>query len=331
MIRAYRGTVWTGGDAAPFAGTVVVDDGIIRYAGPEPVAGAVDVGWIGPALADAHVHLAFGTMDEMRNGGVVAVRDLGAPPRLARQWRDENVAVAGPLLTAPGGYPSRSWGADGFGMFVATPDEARAAVRALDVDVVKVALEPGGGQPVPSVEVVRAITDAAHVRGLAVTAHALTEPMVLRALDGGVDELCHTPAEPLSARAVERIADAGVPVVSTIETLGEAAAANAKALHEAGVRLVYGTDLGNAGTRPGADRRELQQLADAGLGMRGALRAATEGAAAAHGFRGGYTGLVEAGRRAALVLLDADPVADPSAWERPFTTVDGHEVLSGHG
>src|SRR3712207_7476758 len=49
--------------------------------------------------------------------------------------------------------------------------------------------------------------------------------------------------EPLRPETVERMARAGIPVVSTIETLGDTAAANAKALHEAGVRLVYGTDL----------------------------------------------------------------------------------------
>lgn len=338
MTTAYRGTVWPGGAAAPFAGVVAVgDDGTVGYAGPDDGRAAfgltVDGGWIGPALVDAHVHLAFGTFEEMRDGGVVAVRDLGAPPDRAQAWRGADVAVAGPLLTAPGGYPSRSWGADGFGRFVATPDEARAAVRALapDVDLVKVALEPAGGQPVPGLDVVRAITDEAHAHGLAVTAHALSEPMVLRALDGGVDELCHTPAEPLSERAVERVAAAGVPVVSTIETLGGAAPANAAALHAAGVRLVYGTDLGNAGTRPGADARELRRLADAGLGWWGALRAATEGAAAAFGLAGRHTGRIEEGEQARLVLLDADPVADPGAWERPFTVICGREVMSGHG
>ncbi len=309
---ALSGTVWLGDDAAPFPDGVVVvsPDGTVLASGPasavrvpdgfETVRGA----WVGPALYDAHVHLAFGTLEEMRRGGVVAVRDLGAPPRRAAQWRGPGVAVAGPLLTAPGGYPSRSWGAAGFARFVASPDEARQAVRDLDVDVVKVALEPSGRQPVPSVEVVRAIVEAAHDRGLAVTAHALSEPMVLRALDGGVDELCHTPVKPLSAAAVDRVAASGVPVVSTIQTLGGAAPANARALHAAGVRLVYGTDLGNAGTRPGADPRELERLADAGLGRLGALRSAA-------------VGPVVVGRPARVVVLAEDPLAKPKTWRKP--------------
>lgn len=315
---AYRGAVWPGGDAEtlPYA-VLLVADGSVVGLGDEAPEGVrvVDAAWIGPAVVDAHVHLAFGSMAQMRAGGVAAVRDLGAPPQDAKAWRSPTVAVAGPLFTAPGGYPSRSWGAGGFARFVDSPETARRAVAGLDADLVKVALEPSGGQPVPPPEVVRAIVDAAHERGLAVTAHALSEPMVLRALDAGVDELCHTPAEPLSPYAVERVAAAGIPVVSTIECLGGGAAANAKALHEAGVRLLYGTDLGNAGTSPGADPRELERLADAGLGRVGALRAATEGSAAAYGLRG-LTGRLRPGDPAHVVLLDADPLADPGTWRR---------------
>ena len=287
--------------------TIYVDERGRVADGAPPHARVVEGAWAGPGIVDAHVHLAFGSMAEMLAGSVVAVRDLGAPPALAAQVRAANVAVAGPLLTAPGGYPSRSWGADGFARFVADADEARRAVNELEVDVVKVALEPAGGQPVPDLATVRAIVDAAHARGLAVTAHALTVAMVERALDAGVDELCHTPIEPLPPRTVERIASKGIPVVSTIETHGDAAAANAALLHRAGVRLVYGTDLGNAGTRPGADPRELRRLAAAGLGNQGAFDAATRP--------------VVTGEPARVVLLSGDPVEDPEWWRSPVEVV----------
>lgn len=321
-MRAFLGRVWEGGDTAPYdGGVVLVSEGTVVAVGRGlPVPDGADVlraAWVGPAIVDAHVHLAFGTYDAMRATGVVAVRDLGAPPADAARWRGPNVAVAGPLLTAPGGYPSRSWGAGGFARFVASPDDARAAVRALDVDVVKVALEPSGG-PVPGLDVVRAIVSAAHDRGLAVTAHALTEDMVLRALDAGVDELAHTPVSPLGAATVDRIAASGVPVVSTIQTLGRGAARNAKALHANGVRLLYGTDLGNGGTFPGVDQRELDRLADAGLGRLGALRAATEWSAGAHGLRG-HSGRLVVGERARVVALDRDPVA--RGWGTPLAVV----------
>lgn len=302
VLRGRNATVYVG------------DDGRVTD-GARDDARVIEGVWVGPGIVDAHVHLAFGSFEEMLAGGVVAVRDLGAPPDLAARVRASNVAVAGPLLTAPGGYPSRSWGADGFGAFVRDAADARRVVNGLDVDVVKVALEPAGGQPVPDAETTRAIVEAAHDRGLPVTAHALTEVMVVRALDAGVDELCHTPVEPLSERTVERIADSRVPVVSTIECHGDAAARNAALLHAAGVRLVYGTDLGNAGTRTGADPRELRRLADAGLGKQGAFEAATRP--------------IVLGEPARVIVLDGDPVEDPERWRTPVAVVSDGRVITG--
>jgi imidazolonepropionase-like amidohydrolase len=301
--------------------------------------------WIGPGVVDAHVHLAFGDPRALLPAGVIGVRDLGAPPERARAWRTRArppagwpaVAVAGPVLTAPRGYPSRGWGAAGFAVGVPSPDAAAALVRevaARGVDLVKLALEPAGGAPVPDRATVRAVVRAAHEAGLAVTAHALTAEMVARALDAGVDELCHTPVERLSEATVERIAEAGIPVVSTLQTFfsgghGADAARNAAAFVRAGVRMVYGTDLGNAGTRPGVDPRELDRLAAAGLGRLGALRAATHVAARTHGMRG-RTGRIAAGELAGLVVLTADPVVEPWAWRAPVAVVaDGRVLLRG--
>ena len=100
-------------------------------------------------------------------GGVVAVRDLGAPPADAARWRRldaPRVAVAGPLLTAPGGYPSRSWGSAGFAAFVDDPEQATRLVEGLvgQVDLIKLALEPRGG-PVPEPEVAQAVIAATQI------------------------------------------------------------------------------------------------------------------------------------------------------------------------
>ena len=139
----------------------------------------------------------------------------------------------------------------------------------------------------------------------------LTVASVRTALAAGVDELAHTPVEALPVDVVALLAAAGVTVVSTLQTFvdsgaGAGARANAAALHAAGVRLCYGTDLGNAGTQPGVDPRELERLAEAGLGRSGALLAATAGSAAAHGVRGGR-GLLALGEPADAVVLDENP------------------------
>ncbi|MGB9378034.1 MAG: amidohydrolase family protein, partial [Mycobacteriales bacterium] len=174
------------------------------------------------------------------------------------------------------------------------------------------------------------VVDAAHGAGLAVTAHALTAAMVERALDAGIDELAHTPVEALPAPLVQRIASADVAVVSTLQCHSysgrSAATANAAALHRAGVRMIYGTDLGNSGTITGADPRELERLAECGLGRLGALRAATEGSAAASGMRAG-PGRLDLGGPAALVLLKGDPLSDPQVWREPLAVCAAGRLL----
>jgi len=325
-----RGSLWLGRDAEVIAdGRLLVDEhGVVVAAGPatEVSAGGVEeiqVGWVGPGLVDAHVHLGFGEPDHVLRHGVVAVRDLGAPPAGAARYRKlaaPRVEVAGPLLTAPGGYPSRSWGSAGYAAFVDDPAQVEPLVAGLctQVDVVKLALEPSGG-PVPSAEVAAAVVRVAHDNGREVTCHALTVAMVERALDAGVDELAHTPTERLPDEVVARLAEDRVRVVSTLQTfvaggIGDPALDNARRLVAAGVELRYGTDLGNAGTRPGADPRELRLLdRQVGLGAVGALRAAT--------------GPIVVGEPAAVVGLSGDPIVDPKHYRDAEVVVVGRTVL----
>jgi imidazolonepropionase-like amidohydrolase len=243
------------------------------------------------------------------------------------------VAIAGPLLTAPGGYPSRSWGAAGFAGFLDDPAQTERLVAGLTeagVDVVKLALEPSAG-PVPSAEICRVVVATAALHGLSVVAHALTVPAVEQALDAGVAELAHTPTEPLPAEIVQRIAERRVSVTSTLHAFADRAPTaglldNAGRLLEAGVVMHYGTDLGNHGIAPGVDPKELDLLADTGLGRAGALRMATSSAAAGLAAVDAPNGRIEPGRPAALVALAADPLQRPAAWRRPIAVVAGGQI-----
>lgn len=323
---AFTGRLWCGDDREFDRGRIVVDDkGVVTAVGAvgdvEAPFGVLEVesAWVGPGLVDAHVHLAFGSPEEIVAKGVVAVRDLGAPPRDAMSWREvtaPRVQVAGPLLTAPGGYPSRSWGRNGFAAFLDNVDQTSRLVQGLatQVDVIKLALEPSGGS-VPEPELCAAVVEAAHAAGREVTCHALTVAMVERALDAGVDELAHAPVERLPAALVDRIAAAGVRVVSTAETHrrhGDVVA-NLRALVGAGVTVRYGTDLGNGGTRPGADPRELRLLEQSGLGAEGALRAATEP--------------IRVGEPAGVVALLEDPREQSASWLQPHAVMVGSTLL----
>jgi imidazolonepropionase-like amidohydrolase len=60
---------------------------------------------------------------------------------------------------------------------------------------------------------------------------------------------------------------------------------------------------------PGASADELVRMADAGLSAHEAISAATTGSARALGLAD--RGTLEVGRRADLVIVDGDPLADP--------------------
>ncbi len=89
----------------------------------------------------------------------------------------------------------------------------------------------------------------------------------------------------------------------------EAAYASVRALHEAGVTLLAGSDAPNPGTTHGASlHRELELLVEAGLRPTEALAAATSAPAAAFGLED--RGRIVAGRRADLLLVRGDPTTN---------------------
>ena len=83
-----------------------------------------------------------------------------------------------------------------------------------------------------------------------------------------------------------------------------------KALHDAGARLVVGTDSPHPFVVPGfAVHDELQNFVDAGLTPYEALRAATADAAEFMNAAGEF-GVVKAGARADLILVEGNPLED---------------------
>jgi len=95
------------------------------------------------------------------------------------------------------------------------------------------------------------------------------------------------------------------------ELLGPAAAAgvgNVRVLHEEGVVILAGTDVGNPFLVPGLSlHRELERLTEAGLSPLEALQAATLLPARVFALEDSL-GTVETGKLADLVLLDANPL-----------------------
>ena len=85
---------------------------------------------------------------------------------------------------------------------------------------------------------------------------------------------------------------------------------NVRRLKAAGVPIAMGTDAGNPGTAHGPSvYREMAALERAGLSTAEVLASSTIVAARAMGIAND-AGSLEAGKRADLVVLDADPIAD---------------------
>lgn len=299
---------------------VEIDDGRIVAVGVVPAGRGedVDVGgrWIAPAAIDSHVHLAYlPVADELASGGIAAAVDLAAPMSfLADLPEAPRVVAAGPMITAVGGYPTRSWGAGGYGLEVAGESEAAAAVDRLHAAGARIIKVPVTSEPALTDAELRAVTARAHALGLLVAAHALEDRHALRAADAGCDLLAHTPVEPLSEATIA--AWSGRAVVSTLEAFGASSPAidNLRRLRAAGATVLYGTDLGNTRT-PRIDRREVLDLLAAGLAPEEVLASMTS--APARLFHLDDLGAIAPGAEASLLVLGADPLADPTTLCEP--------------
>jgi len=167
-------------------------------------------GTILPGLINAHVHHSASVEQRRRflEEGVTTVCDLGTPLREmplfaeteSTTGRAARVFYAGPIITAPGGYPDGLYHTDGYNYEVATPEEAREAVREMvtrGASVIKIALDPSWNRehplPMLDVETAKAIVEEAHVHGLLVHAHMIQITYFPMALKAGIDIIEHMP------------------------------------------------------------------------------------------------------------------------------------------
>lgn len=275
-----------------------------------------------PGFVDSHVHLMLlSEPGALLAGGLAAVVDMGAPPsigEIAGRLAPLSVTFAGQVLTAPGGYPTRSlWGREGYGREVQGAAAARAAVREAHgrgARVVKMACAPGQGGMLSKAERV-AIVAEAHALGMPVGAHALTIEGFAAALDAGVDLLVHAPVERIDDASLRRFC--GRPraaVIPTLRAFGASAAArdNVVRMRACGCTVLYGTDVPN-NVAPGIDVAELRLLVELGMTPGEVIDAATVVPAAYFGLQG--IGVLEVGSRGILLAVKGDPYADVGALQ----------------
>jgi len=183
----------------------------------------------------------------------------------------------------------------------------------------------GPKDPAFDADEMRALVDEAHAQGRKVMCHALGGTGLRLALEAGVDSIehgCYLDEDPELIPMMAERRTFFVPTLTVYTYHSESKAAHvrerSRALREhhvasiqralaAGVRIVAGTDAGGHGHPPNA--AELEHLVAAGLTPMQAIQAATSVAAECLGLER-QLGTIEKAKRADLVVVAGDPLAD---------------------
>lgn len=220
-------------------------------------------------------------------------------------------------------------------------DDARQAVRQRykdGSDVIKITATGGvlsyaksGDAPQFTVEEVKAIVDTARDYGFRVAAHAHGKEGMKRAILGGVTSIEHgTYMDDEVMRLMKQHGTWYIPTISAgrfvaekakidgyfpavvrpkAERIGALIQETAAKAYRNGVKMAFGTDMG-VGPH-GDNAREFLYMVEAGIPANVALQAATIRAAEVLGVDD--QGVIEAGKRADIVAVPGDPVADINA------------------
>lgn len=240
-------------------------------------APTVRTGWtVMPGLVDHHVHLGLVDHTALADSAVVEVHDLGWAPSDALALRATppaglSVRIAGPFLTAIGGYPSgRSWAPAGAVREIASLADADQAVEVASrsaYDMIKVALNTD--LPLLDDTVLTRLVARAHRADLRVVVHAEGPGQAARAVAAGADVLAHAPwTERLTDEMLRRAARQTIwlSTLAIHEPADRARATdNLRRFRSAGGVVRYGTDMGNGPTPVGVNGPEIRALGSAGL------------------------------------------------------------------
>ena len=288
--------------------------------------------------------------------GFTSVVDTGSDPRstLPLRQRVESGEVVGPsILTAgpsvfpPQGIPYYLQGSIPFWRrgFVPKPSTPAAAERfvrkniARGADLLKLFtgsyVARGKVRTMPE-PIARAAADVAHAHGQLVYSHPSNLEGTRIAVRSGVDVLAHPPdtTEGVDAAVIQEMVDHRMAMTPTLKMFARTVSAKPEYLdpildvvrqfRARGGTLLFGTDVGYM-TDP-ATEEEFQLLARAGADARSILRMLTTAPADRFG-RAKETGVVAAGLRADLVVLEGEPMSDVLAFARVRATIGAGRVL----
>jgi len=319
-------------------------------------------GWVLPGLVDVHCHVGLGpegavdreTADSQaltdRDSGVLLIRDAGSP--VDTSWVQERpdlprLVRAGRHLARPKRYLR------GFGLelddVAALPQAVREQARGADgwVKLVGDWIDRDAGDlgPLWPRDVLIEAVAAAHAEAARVTVHAFSDEVVADLLAAGVDGIEHGTG--IVGDLLDEVAARRVPVTPTLlqvarfEEIAQQAEdrypayaarmrhlharryEQVRALHEAGVPLLVGTDAGGS-LGHGRIVDECAELVAAGIPAAEVVAMATWRARELLGF-----GELVEGSSADLVVYPADPREDVEVLRHPTAVVLRGQVVRG--
>lgn len=300
--------------------------------------------------------------------GLTTVRDCGDRNYLSLSLRDfiaqgdlpgPRLVCSGPVITTTAG---QLWWS---GIECDTEDELRRAVRTLvkhGVDFIKLMgsggnATPGSNPEASQYEAVgfRAVVNDAHRMGKKVAAHVHGVDSIRMAIEAGVDTLEHVPFrahgsieyDPALVEEMIRkdlIVSLAMPATwyrlrademeearSHPEHLWEQRYETIRRMQDAGVKLVVSSDQGSTSTRIDELSLLMEFLVnDVDMAALDVLHGVTGLAAEALGIEA-EVGVIEPGKRADLLVVDGDPVADIATMRRIQTVVKDGEVVMRDG
>jgi imidazolonepropionase-like amidohydrolase len=336
--------------------TVLLRDGRIEAIGPAgsivaPTARPIVASghYLMPGLIDMHVHMRSAEVERYVVHGITAVRNMWGYSTLpaligritSRELRGPLIYSASPGLDAPPAqWPETRLVTDSAAADLAVTDFAAAGWRFIKVYD---RLSP---------EVYRVIHRRADALGIRVVGHvpfAMTLEQALAEGQASIEHLIgyerglggwaalNASGLPARIQATRAAGTWNCPTLAILTRLSDGVAnenqiiANrrrvARDLYQAGARLLIGTDAGIDVTSAGASiLEELEEFRTVGVTIPHILRIATHDAAE---FLGGLDslGTVTMGKRADLVLLDANPLESLDALRDPVAVVLGGEWL----
>ena len=340
-------------------GNIVVRDGRIESIGAGATAsGLMEVDADGltamPGFIDGHRHMMSGndeqwfreeSVDRMQEyldaGFTTLMAGSGPVPGVVElQRRIEEGELVGPRIVTSGGISPES-----------TPEEVEAQVKVLSeagVEIIKVAIQGPEHK-----EILEVIVNEGREYDLEVMVHAVTVPGMIAAVEAGAAKLVHTPTRSLieETNGARIVAEAGIPMTSTIAIWAPIYSDDNALLHHSGTPLPFeGVRRAGIGTING--RRLWDAGAtyafgtDTGFHPKDSLdhelkplRLVFSPAdivklmgpnTAAFIDKSDELGTLEPGKLADIAIIDGDPLTDSLNLLNVMIVVKGGEVVADH-